>query len=171
MGTSESETRVCARCGVAKSLEEFHIRYRETGERLTCCRTCMAEYKHAWYLRNSEHQKGKVRENIDRTTREHQARAWTYLGDHPCVDCGEADPVVLHFDHLANKTHNVSYMLGQGFAWPVIEREIAKCEVRCGNCHRRKTARQQGFYDRKHAFMKQVGPAAPAIRSIIDAGR
>jgi hypothetical protein len=120
----------------------------------------MAEYKRQWYLRNTEHQKSRVKENNERTTRENQARAWTYLGDHPCVDCGETDPVVLQFDHLGNKAGSVSHMLRQGFQWRVIELEIAKCEVRCGNCHRRKTAREQGIYERKHAFMKPTSPAA-----------
>ena len=46
-----------------------------------------------------------------------------YLSAAPCVDCGERDPVVLDFDHVGP--------------------EIARCEVRCANCHRRRTIVQR----------------------------
>ena len=73
--------------------------------------------------------------------------AYEYLSTHPCVDCGEADPVVLDFDHVdpAKKLWAVGKMLSRQ-ASPAIEREIAKCEVRCANCHRIRTATQFGSY-------------------------
>jgi hypothetical protein len=67
-----------------------------------------------------------------------------YLREHPCVDCGEGDPVVLEFDHLRDKKFGVA----QGFRdreWQSVLDEIAKCEVVCANCHRRRTARRGGF--------------------------
>ena len=33
-----------------------------------------------------------------------------------------------------------------GLSWDVVEAEIGKCEVRCANCHRRRTAVQLGAY-------------------------
>jgi hypothetical protein len=74
-------------------------------------------------------------------------RLWEYLLEHPCVDCGEPDPVVLDFDHVGGvKTANVSYLLNSAAGWERVESEMKKCEVRCANCHRRKTAREQNWY-------------------------
>ena len=155
LGTDPTQfIRTCSRCGQTKPVEEFHIRYRSTGERLTWCRACMAEVKRAWYLRNTEHQKELVRLNWERSTRENRDAIWTYLASHACVDCGESDPLVLQFDHVDRKRKDIAKMMRGGFAWTTVEQEIAKCEIRCGNCHRRKTAREQGIYDVKHAYLK-----------------
>lgn len=77
-------------------------------------------------------------------------KLWAYKLEHPCVDCGEADPVVLTFDHkdkkkgaIANLVHTMAH---RKFAWEKILAEIAKCEVRCFNCHMRRTAIQLGRY-------------------------
>lgn len=167
----ETNGRRCGRCGLSKSLDEFSIRFLKTGELQSWCRTCMAEYKHEWYVRNRDHQLERVRTNRERSRRENQDRAWAYLGEHPCVDCGEPDPVVLQFDHLGDKRRDVSYMLLSGFTWANIEIEIEKCVIRCGNCHRRKTARALGLYERKRAFVKVEESAAPYVWLIIDAIR
>lgn len=68
-----------------------------------------------------------------------------FLGDPPCVDCGESDPIVLTFDHLSDKITDVAKMI-QSYSWAAVEREIAKCDVRCFNCHMRRTAHQRGWY-------------------------
>ncbi len=73
-----------------------------------------------------------------------------YLAVHPCVDCGENDPVVLEFDHVTGeKLSEVSSLAQTASSLDRIKREIAKCEVRCANCHRRKTAARRT--EAKHA--------------------
>ena len=67
-----------------------------------------------------------------------------YLRAHPCVDCGEEDPIVLEFDHLRDKKFGISKGL-QDRSWQSVLDEIAKCEVVCANCHRRRTAKRGGF--------------------------
>jgi len=54
-----------------------------------------------------------------------------------CVDCGfKAHPVALDFDHVhGEKARLVSFCKSRESA----DAEIAKCEVRCANCHRIKS--------------------------------
>lgn len=83
---------------------------------------------------------------------------YEYLCEHPCVDCGERDPVVLELDHVrGDKRDNIANLIRSGRSWEPIRAEIAKCEVRCANCHRRATARRNGTW--KKLIWSQDDPA------------
>lgn len=93
---------------------------------------------------------GYYRDLFDPTARERAPIArrlrWEYLLAHPCIDCGERDPLVLEFDHRSGKCTAISDLMGDHAAWPTILAEIEKCEVRCANCHKRRTAQVAGHY-------------------------
>jgi hypothetical protein len=58
--------------------------------------------------------------------------------------------VVLQFDHVRGKKRgNVSSLARQGLDLQVVKNEIKKCQIRCANCHVRKTAKEQGWYKAK----------------------
>ena len=66
----------------------------------------------------------------------------SYKTDVGCVDCGyNAHPAALDFDHRdgSEKKGNVSRMV----SLDRVKAEIAKCDVRCANCHRIKTYERQ----------------------------
>jgi hypothetical protein len=73
-----------------------------------------------------------------------QERLAAYLAEHPCVDCGDDDIRCLEFDHRdpGLKVAPISVLLQRGRSWRTIAAEIEKCDVRCANCHRRRTADQ-----------------------------
>ena len=144
------ETDVCTGCGVARPISEFRIRVK--GGLDSRCRACIARYQHDWYMANRDAQIARARRRGKETAAANRVLVYTYLSEHPCVDCGENDPAVLEFDHVGTKYRDISLMTRAGFAWTTIEAEIAKCVVRCANCHRRKTAREQGIYEYKHSF-------------------
>ncbi len=85
--------------------------------------------------------KNKVRERNKQYIRD-------YLVGKSCVDCGEKDPIVLEFDHFENKKDNLCEII-QNCSIEKIEAEIKKCNIRCANCHRRKTAIELGYYKTK----------------------
>jgi hypothetical protein len=73
-----------------------------------------------------------------------------FIADHlksaPCVDCGEADPAVLDFDHVGMKRCGVVQLAYREASIASLEREIEECEVRCANCHRRRTIIEQHHF-------------------------
>lgn len=80
-----------------------------------------------------------VREQSRRRRNAYRSFIDGYKSEHPCVDCGESDPVVLDFDHvLGKKKFNIG-SAASGKTIAEIVAEIEKCEVRCANCHRRAT--------------------------------
>ena len=143
--------KTCPNCSERKPIDEFAFKYAARNIRQWCCRACCAKYRRSWYERNRDKHRHKVRVVRDKASANNRARSWSYLAQHPCVDCGESDPVVLEFDHLRDKLYDIGYMVTAGFSWEAVEREIEKCQVRCANCHRRRTARVQGIYEAKHA--------------------
>lgn len=59
-----------------------------------------------------------------------------------CTDCGSSELCVLEFDHIREKRAHVIQLARSGCSQERLEIEIAACEVRCANCHRRRTHRQ-----------------------------
>lgn len=93
----------------------------------------------------------------------HQQRIVDHLLAHPCVECGERDLRVLDFDHedRSGKTADVARLASMNIAWERIAAEIAKCSVRCANCHRRRTAEQLGYW-RHDAELRRRADAGTA---------
>jgi hypothetical protein len=85
---------------------------------------------------------------------------WLYsmLGASKCVDCGVADRLVLEFDHIGRKRANVMDLAWDEYGIETIELEIANCEIRCANCHRRKTA-ARGDHFRHRAMTSEIAAA------------
>jgi hypothetical protein len=147
--------RICSRCGQLRPLEDFAPKYRELPQPSSYCRSCQSEYHKEWYSRNRERQIAHARANRARTEPypertivrlDARRRRWLYLLGHPCIDCGECDPLVLEFDHRSEKRAGIMDLMRKHATWAEILAEIEKCDVRCANCHRRNTARTRGYY-------------------------
>lgn len=147
--SAHERTRSCRRCDKAKPIAEFAFRSRASGKRHRICRPCQRTLQKQWYERSREKHIRSARRNRRRRRRNaHVARqrVWSFLAGHPCVDCGETDPEVLEFDHQIDKRAEIGALVRSGASWERVQREIAKCEVRCANCHRRRTSRNLGCY-------------------------
>ena len=137
------ETKRCSRCGETKSVDEFSIKNKKTGLRKTWCRDCARAYGREHYTKNKAAymRRARKRQPVDRARV--RAVIADFLRSHPCVDCGESDILLLDFDHRDRvlKRATVARLVSAGSV-ALVMREIAKCDVRCGNCHRKRTAAQ-----------------------------
>ena len=131
-------TKRCSTCGVVQATTEFNVRRKAHDGLQSRCRSC----NRAWYAEHREAHMANVRTRNERARTANKLRMGSYLLVHPCVDCGETDIRVLDFDHDtdATKVAAVTTLVAAGGSWSLIEAEIAKCSVRCANCHRRVTS-------------------------------
>lgn len=141
--------KICNVCGRKRYEKFFAFRCKASGVRLNKCKECHAAYVKRHYYRNKTAYIKRAK--INRLERQRKARVflWHYLLSHPCVDCGESDPIVLDFDHVrGHKRSTIAEAVVSNNPWNLtrLAAEIAKCDVRCANCHRRKTAREQGYW-------------------------
>jgi hypothetical protein len=132
----------CCTCKQVQPLEAFNRMSSAKDGRQASCRDCNKAYHYAHWERHM----AQIRRRSKAVLEENKRRMVAYLLAHPCVDCSEADIVVLEFDHLRDKTASVSALMLQGHEWARVLAEIAKCEVVCANCHRRRTARRANSY-------------------------
>lgn len=136
--------RKCSRCGSVKPIGEFAGSPKKGGKLDTYCRPCRAEYGREHYVANRQRYIDQAKRRKDELRASNYALLIEFLRAHPCVDCGEDDVMVLEFDHIAEKAFQITAAITYR-AWSDIVVEIAKCDVVCANCHRRRTAQRGGW--------------------------
>jgi len=135
--------KTCPRCEKSKDAEKDFAKKR--GGRQPFCKVCQSEYQKIYYRENKAAQIARCGKRRDEEVKRNQIYLIDYLKDHPCVDCGESDIVVLQFDHVRDKkAEDISRMMS--YPWKTILKEISKCEVRCANDHARRTSERRKDY-------------------------
>ncbi len=148
----------CPTCG-GKDESEFNFRDRKKGIRQHYCRDCTRKYSKQYYNDNRESEITRLSVYSINKQKENALFVYEYLRKHPCIDCGEDDPIVLDFDHVrGHKKHSICLLSNSSYSLNVIKKEIKKCEIRCANCHRRKTAKERNYL--RYAIVAQGSAAS-----------
>lgn len=138
--------RRCSLCRKFKPLSDFPFKNKARGTLRSYCRECCRIYAKRHYERNRSAylRRTRRRHNADRAAC--RALAYGYLATHPCVDCGETNLAVLDFDHRdgSGKSATINELIRRGDVTR-LQLEMQKCDVRCANDHRRRTARAFGY--------------------------
>lgn len=138
--------KICRVCKIEKLLEDYNKKGPDGYQNE--CRECQKESSKNYYKKNNEKLKKQINEAKQIRINENRITYFKYLKNHPCIDCGESNPIVLEFDHRdgVDKISTVGELVWNGYSWDKIQLEIDKCDVRCSNCHRIRTSKQQGWY-------------------------
>lgn len=156
----------CGRCDRELPVAFFH---RSGQGRQSWCRPCRGEYmreRGELHRRQTHEARARRREIARRYVFDLRSRSC-------CADCGLSDPDVFEFDHVGPKRANVADLVSGGYSLQAIQRdfdhvnrkrasvlnlvwwehsiasieqEIAECEVRCANCHRRRTCKTRRHF-------------------------
>ncbi len=148
-----SAEKICDRCGLPKLRKYFLFRTKGNDRERSYCSSCRGLVRNRHYVANkaSYISGAKYRRNLVKES------YFLWLQEHPCIDCGESDVIVLEPDHVRGTKHrSIGAMISGGEPWSTILEELGKCDVRCSNCHTRKTAREQSWY--KYARSLVSGP-------------
>ncbi|WP_027479003.1 hypothetical protein [Gryllotalpicola ginsengisoli] len=131
--------KTCARCKECKPHSEFNRSSKNKDGLHSYCRDCHKAHYRSNYERHYR--------NVRRTAVLRLAHIRSVVYEHlkqGCVDCGFSDIRALQFDHVrGTKVMAISTMIRRGASLRTIESEIAKCEVRCANCHMIETVKRR----------------------------
>ena len=130
--------KTCVRCNEEKPFTAFPPNNKRGVGYHARCRSCVTEALKEWKTAHPGWE--KIRQQKRRDSR--RDILIEHLLAHPCVDCGEKNLKVLEFDHIkerGEKSFAIAEFAGN-FGIETLHKEIAKCDIRCANCHRKKTA-------------------------------
>lgn len=139
--------KICNNCNQLKEDSEFSPAKKANWRGLSAyCKECKRLYDKDYWTKNKNKLAQRKKENKQNICNRNINFIVDYLKTHPCIDCNEPNIVVLEFDHVKEiKVGNISEMVCNGVSLLTLQNEINKCEVRCANCHRIKTAKERNF--------------------------
>ena len=130
--------KTCRTCSLVKNESDFH-KSKSRGTQHSC-KQCRKSIDKEYWKKRSENKELMKQKAAFMAERLEQSRRFVfeYLLEHPCVDCGETDPIVLTFDHQKDKIISIANAVQNRHSIVRLKKEISKCEVRCANCHARR---------------------------------
>ncbi len=140
------ETKLCTLCQTLNPLTEFNVKKSSPDGLQNVCRKCSRERSKKYYKDNKAKHRANVKENNKQYRARNRKYIYEYLQINPCVDCHETDFRVLEFDHRPgeSKLGGIGKLAALPCSMEVLMAEIAKCDVRCKNCHTIETYNRLG---------------------------
>lgn len=140
-------TRKCTKCHLHKDETEYRLINKAKGRLSSWCKLCFSAYEREKWKTSPERRESNKSANKKRKTRNSQF-VWDFLKTKACMDCSEPETILLEFDHRDRSTKKfcISEAVRSSVSIETLKKEMNKCDVVCGNCHKRRTVIQMGYY-------------------------
>ena len=144
--------KICTVCKIKKGNQGFFYRNRHTESLHSQCKDCyVINRRKTWnahYHKYGSRYRARAVERTRIIKDKLRQQMLEYLSDKYCLRCEISDPRVLEFDHINPKTksYSIAHGIASTLSWKNIMTEIDKCQILCANCHKIKTAQEQGWY-------------------------
>lgn len=142
--------KICTGCKQEKDETLFNFRNKEKGIRFSYCAECGKLKTRKHYQNNKQYYIDKAKTHYPRYREEIELNIVEFFKKNPCIDCMETNILLLDFDHMRDKEFGIAQLISKRASWTTIKREIDKCVVRCANCHRIKTAKENNSWRLKY---------------------
>lgn len=121
----------CNSCNQVKPFSEFN---RKGTSLQSKCRSCQ-KLGYKTYYENNDKERSRLYAR-NKVSREAMRQYIRKAKDKPCTDCDVKYPYyVMQFDHIASDKEYTIATLVNYTNYEMVDKEIAKCEVVCANCH------------------------------------
>lgn len=138
--------KICSTCKVKVDIEFFGRNKSKSDGFQSQCKSCKSTTQRNWYQSHDVTHKVNVRINAKKQKAVLRDYVRRWLLENPCVVCGEPRLPTLDFDHVRGKKQDsVSSLVRSVCSLTTLQKEIAKCEVVCSNCHRIRTYERAGW--------------------------
>ncbi len=139
--------KTCSRCKMLLNEIDFNWK-KQNVRKSSYCKKCSRLYIKEHYLSHRKYYLDKAKKRNEFVRSQTCNLIKNYLLLHPCIDCGENDLNVLEFDHKdpAIKIDTVSHIIQRKLSQQKLLDEMSKCDIRCANCHRKKTNRENNSW-------------------------
>jgi hypothetical protein len=138
------DTKKCCKCDEILNVDKFHSNKKKKDGLQTFCKSCSKAYSKQRY--SDKTPEYKLRNQKQRLF----IKKWiyNYLTDKHCIDCGEKEICCLDFDRRDpnEKSFSMTEASQHKKSMAAVIAEISKCDIRCSNCHRKRTAKQFNWY-------------------------
>jgi hypothetical protein len=125
--------KICSKCKDEKDTSEFNKNSTKKDGLQYICKVCQAEYTKAHYESTKDVYSSNARK------RRLELKRWMkdYKKNLSCKNCPEDHPSCLQFHHRDPKEKEMCLSHAQKSGWCIdrLQKEIAKCDVLCANCH------------------------------------
>jgi protein-arginine kinase activator protein McsA len=133
---------ICKNCKEDKDINCFSLRSNKGNKRQPYCKECARSKQQEWYYKSKENQKRNIRRSNINSEKKRLflarfiKRVKLRFGCKLCryKRCSSA----LDFHHLdpSTKEYGISKMVNDKMSIHLIKKEMRKCIVVCGNCHK-----------------------------------